>query len=187
METTAPRTVWTEEKISSLPKDGHRYELIDGELVMSAAGVEHGYVAILIAAALGSYVRSHKLGIVCDSSTGFWMKKGNFRSPDVSFIAKERLQGLKRPSKKFFQGSPDLAIEVLSPSDTIEGIHERIVEYFENDTQLVWIVNLEEEIVLVYCSPQPEKLLRAGNSLDGEAVVPGFVWPLAELFAELEF
>lgn len=187
METTSPRTVWTEEKISSLPKDGHRYELIDGELVMSAAGVEHGYVAILIAAALGSYVRSHKLGIVCDSSTGFWMKKGNFRSPDVSFIAKERLQGLKRPSKKFFQGSPDLAIEILSPSDTIEGIHERIVEYFENDTQLVWIVNLEEEIVLVYCSPQPEKLLRAGNSLDGEAVVPGFVWPLAELFAELEF
>jgi Uma2 family endonuclease len=134
-----------------------------------------------------SYVRSHQLGIVCNSSTGFWMKRGNFRSPDVSFITKERLQGLKRPSQKFFQGSPDLAIEILSPSDTVEGIHERIVEYFENDTRLVWVVNLEEETVLVYRSPKPDQLLRAGNSLDGEAVVPGFLWPLAEIFAELEF
>ncbi len=126
METTTPRKVWTEEEIIALPRDGHRYELIGGELVMSATGVEH-------------------------------------------------------------EGSPDLAIEILSPSDTVEGIHERIVEYFENGTRLVWVVNLEEETVLVYRSPKPDQLLRAGNILDGDTVVPGFLWPLAEIFEELEF
>lgn len=75
------------------------------------------------------------------------MKKGNLRSPDVAFVDKSRLHGLKRPFKGFFSGSPDLAIEIHSPNDTIEGIHNKMVEYFENDTRLVWAVNPLEQTV----------------------------------------
>lgn len=113
------------------------------------------------------------------------MKSGNLRSPDVSFIRKERLQGCKRPPKGFFKGSPDIAIEILSPTDTIESLHGKIVEYFENDTNLAWVVNSEEQTVLVYRSPQPRKLLTKNDLLDGEEVLKGFTFPIAELFAEI--
>src|SRR5207247_5360218 len=93
---------------------------------------------------------SHKLGIVCGSSAGYWMKSGNLRSPDVSFIAKERLQGLRHAPKKFFQGAPDLVVKILSPSDAVDELHEKIVEYFESGARLNWVLNPEEETVLVY-------------------------------------
>jgi len=106
---------------------------------------------------------------------------------DVSFVAMKRLQGLKRPPKKFFHGAPDLAVEILSPDDTVEKIHEKLVEYFENGTTLAWVVNPEEQAVLVYHSPQPDRLLWVGDQLDGESLVPAFSMPVADLFAELEF
>ncbi|HBE52101.1 MAG TPA: hypothetical protein DDW76_25850, partial [Cyanobacteria bacterium UBA11369] len=78
--------------------------------------MEHGRIGSLLGGFLAIYVLEHKLGIVCDSSTAFTLKNGNKRSPDVSFVAKERLKGLKRPPRGFFQGSPDLAVEILSPN-----------------------------------------------------------------------
>ena len=96
--------------------------------------MEHGYIACILVAALITIVKPNKLGAICDSSTAFTLKNGNKRAPDVSFVAKNRLQGLTRPPRGFFQGSPDLAIEILSPSNTVEEIHSKIVEYFENDT-----------------------------------------------------
>ncbi len=114
------------------------------------------------------------------------MKSGNLRSPDVSFIAKERLQGLRHAPKKFFQGAPDLVVEILSPSDAVDGLHEKIVEYFETGARLIWVLNPEEETV-VYHSPQPHRLLKAADSVDGEDVIPGFSMPLSEIFAELDF
>jgi Uma2 family endonuclease len=195
MDTIVEEKIWTDGELLALPKDGHKYEIVKGELVVSPAGIEHEVVGVRVIAALANFVREHKLGIVCGSSAGYWMrpgntqqpKKKNFLSPDVSFLAKERLQGLKHPPKKFFDGAPDLAVEILSPSDTVELLHEKIVEYFENGTRLLWVINPAEEIALVYHSPQPDRLLRNGEMLDGEQVVPGFTLPVAELFAELEF
>lgn len=83
------------------------------------------------------YVRSKKLGVTCDSSTAFTMKSGNKRSPDISFISKQRLQGLKRLPKGFFQGAPDLAVEVISPNNTFEEIHSKLIEYFDSGSRLV--------------------------------------------------
>ena len=172
----------------ALPKDGHRYELVNGELVdMGNSGMEHGEIGSLLGGLLAIYVRQHKLGTVCDSSTAFALKNGNRRSPDVSFVSKERLKGLKRPPRGFFQGSPDLAVEILSPSNTVEEIHTKIVEYFENDTRLVWVIHPDEKYVLVYHAPEPERLLRPHDVLDGEAIVPGFSMSVAELFAEWDF
>lgn len=187
METITQQRIWTDDELLALPDDGNKYEVMKGELIVSPAGIEHEEVGVRLILALGNFVRQHKLGIVCGSSAGYHMKAGSFLSPDVSFISKERLQGLKRAPKKFFKGGPDLAVEILSPSDTVEKLHEKIVEYFENGTRLMWVINLEEQFVLVYRTPQPDQLLHSRDMLDGEQIVPGFKLPLAELFAELEF
>ncbi|MCY7392584.1 MAG: Uma2 family endonuclease [Leptolyngbyaceae cyanobacterium CAN_BIN12] len=172
----------------ALPKDGHRYELVNGELVDSgSAGMEHGGIGSFLGGLLAIYVRQHKLGFVCDSSTAFTLKTGNKRSPDVSFVSKERLKGLKRPPRGFFQGSPDLAVEILSPSNTVEEIHTKIVEYFENGTRLIWVIHPDEKYVLVYHAPEPDRLLRPQDSLEGGAIIPGFSMSVAELFEEWDF
>ncbi len=156
MTIAAEQTIWTDEAFMALPEDGHRYELVNGELVdVGNSGMEHGYIASNLMIFLGGFVRSHKLGVMCDSSTAFAMKAGNKRSTDISFIAKERLQGIKRLPKGYFQGSPDLAVEILSPNNTVEEIHDKIVEYFENGSRLVWVIHPDEHYVLVYHSPSP--------------------------------
>lgn len=178
----------TEADFIALPDDGGQYELVDGELVgVGNSGLEHGEIGLLLGGKLLLYVREHRLGSAFDSSTGFRMKSGNVRSPDVAFISKSRLQGLKRPPKGFFDGAPDLAVEVLSPNNTIEEIHDKIFEYFENQARLVWVIHPEEKFVLIYHAPSPDLLLRGADSLDGEGVVPGFSLAVAELFAEWEF
>jgi Uma2 family endonuclease len=188
MTISIEKKIWTDEEFMALSRDGHRYELVSGELVdMGNSGMEHGYVACILVAFLTTFVQQHKLGAVCDSSTAFSLKNGNKRSPDVSFVAKERLKGLKRPPRGFFTGSPDLAIEILSPSNTVAEIHEKIVEYFQNDTRLLWVIHPEEKYVLVYHSSEPDRLLRPQDQLDGEDVVPGFAIAVAELFAEWDF
>ncbi len=187
MQALVENKVWTEAELMALPDDGRKYELVEGEIVVSNAGIEHEFIGAGLINSLFSFVRKHKLGIVCGSSAGYWMKSGNLRSPDVSFIAKERLQGLKYAPKKFFQRAPDLVVEILSPSDAVDGLHEKIVEYFESGARLIWVLNPEEQTILVYHSPQPDLLLRTGDSISGEDVIPGFSMPLSELFAELDF
>jgi Uma2 family endonuclease len=181
------KKVWTDQELMALPNDGTKYELVDGELIMSNSGMEHGYVAIILATALFNFVTSQRLGVIVDSSTAFTMKAGNKRAPDISFVTKERLVGLKKLPKGFWNGAPDLAVEVLSPGNTVEEIHAKIVEYFENGTKLVWVINTEEQFVLVYRSPQPDRLLKVTDFLEGEDIITGFSFPVAELFKELEF
>lgn len=178
----------TDEQFMALPEDDNLYEYVNGELIVVAnSGVEHGYLALTLGYFLTGFVRSHRLGVTCDSSTAFKMKTGNKRSPDLAFIAKERLQGLKRLPKGFFEGAPDLAVEIISPNNTFAEIHNKLVEYFENGTRLVWVILPDEECVLVYHQPKPWKLLQVEDSLDGEAVITGFQLPLIELFQELSF
>jgi Uma2 family endonuclease len=172
----------------ALPDDGNKYELVDGELVVSNSGLEHGYIGVILASALYSFVISRKLGVVLDSSTAFTMKTGNKRSPDVSFLSKNRLQGLKKLPKGFGQGAPDLAVEILSPSNTTAEIHSKIVEYLENGTKLIWVINPEEEYVLVYKSrPSPDRLLSSVDILSGEETLPDFSFAVADLFPQFDF
>lgn len=185
---SAEKKIWTDEEFMALSKDGHRYELVSGELVdRGNSGMEHGGIGSFLGGLLAIYVRQQTLGIVCDSSTGFTLKSGNKRSPDVSFVSKERLKGLNRPARGLFQGSPDLAIKILSPSNTVEEIHTKIVEYFENDTRLVWVIHPDEKYVLVYHAPEPDGFLRSRDTLAGEEVVPGFSMAVSELFEEWDF
>ncbi len=178
--------VWTEKKLMQLPDDGHVYELVGGALAMSQAGFEHGEIITRVIVPLGAHVMAKKLGVVVGASTGFWMQTGNARSPDVAFVAKERLRG-RRPTKKFFQGAPDLAVEVVSPNDKWHVVSKKVAELFANGTRLAWVINPSDQTVHIYHSAQPDRICKAGDVLDGEQLVPGFSLPVAELFAEYDF
>jgi Uma2 family endonuclease len=188
MTVTVEPKAWTDEAFMALPKDEGPYEFVNGEVIhIGNSGMEHGNIGMFLGGAIEIYVRSKKLGATCDSSTAFTMKSGNKRSPDVSFVSRERLQGLKRLPKGYFQGAPDLVVEVISPSNTFEEIHNKLVEYFESGCRLAWVVHPDEQWVLVYDRPQPDRLLKGSDPLEGESVIPGFTLPVAELFTELDF
>ena len=192
-ETTVIKTpetkVWTDAEFMALPDDGNRYELVKGELInMGNSGALHGYIAIILSAALFALVTSRKLGVLLDSSTAFTMKNGNKRSPDIAFFAKERLQGLEELPTGFLEGAPDLVVEIFSLGSTIAEIEDKIVEYFANGTRLLWVISPGQHYVLVYRSGyEPQRLLTSGDFLEGEEVVPGFTFPVADLFHKLSF
>jgi Uma2 family endonuclease len=179
------RKVWTEAELEALPEDGYIHEVVDGELVMSPKNNPyHGNMCAELSMALCAYAKARKLGAVWDSSTGFWMYNRNCRAPDVSFVTRERLQalGIKRQTRNFFPGAPDLAVEVLSPSNARVEIDERLKDFFASGTQVAWIINPDTECVEVCHAPDKRKLLGSGADLDGEHLLPGFRYPIADLF-----
>lgn len=188
MTVSAERKIWTDEEFMALGDRDNRLELVNGEVrAIGNSGMEHGNIGTFLGGAIELHARARKLGVTCDSSTAFALKSGNKRSPDISFVARERLQGLRQLPKGFFQGAPDLAIEVISPSNTFAEIHDKLVEYFDNGCRLAWVVNPSEKSVLVYHQPEPDRLLKISDNLDGEEILPGFTLPVAELFVELDF
>jgi Uma2 family endonuclease len=180
--------IWTEEELQSLPEDGYTHEVVGGALVMSPKNnFQHGDICVRLATALSVFVRARKLGVVLDSSTGFWMQNRNCRAPDVSFIAKARLHGWTRPPVAFFEGAPDLAVEVLAPSNSAAEISERLEDFFASGAQLAWLIHPEEQYVEICHSPAQRKRLDSGAFLDGERVLPGLQYPIADLFREWEW
>ncbi len=179
------RKVWTEAQLEALPEDGYIHEVVDGELVMSPKNTPyHGDMCADLSMALRAFAKARQLEVVWDSSTGFWMHNRNCRAPDVSFVTKQRLQalGFKRHARNFFPGAPDLAVEVLSPNNARAEIDERLRDFFASGTQIAWIINPDNECVEVCHAPDKRKLLGAGADLDGEHLLPGFRYPIADLF-----
>jgi Uma2 family endonuclease len=182
--------VWTEEGLQALPDDGFVHEVVNGELVMSPKNnFFHGEICSELLTALRNYAKAKQLGAVLDSSTGFWMFNRNCRAPDISFVRRERLQdlGIKRSTRKFFPGAPDLAVEVLSPNNTRAELDERLRDFFGSGTQLAWIIDPEAETVEVCHSLDRRRLLGPAAELDGEQLLPGFRYPVADLFKGWEW
>ena len=153
MHATLPakkRRARTDEEHEALPKDGHKYELLDGELIGSPVHMNHGRLCVHIVhigAMLLQHAEGRQLGDVFDSSTGFRLADDLLLSPDVSFVSKSRMKSLAPRLDKFFPGAPDLVVEVLSPSDRMTQINRKIEHYLEHDTQLVWLINWQKEQV----------------------------------------
>ncbi len=183
MEPSIVKREWTEAELMALPDVDGKYELVEGELVVSPTGFRHeSMVGRLIFRLLG-IARERELGEVCGSSLGCWMKNGNLRSPDVSFVSKARVEALGNAVDNFLQGAPDLAVEILSPSDSISKLKDKAVEYFESGAQLVWIVDPRHKTVTVIYPGKPERVLGMDDRLDGEDLIPGFSMPVSELCA----
>jgi Uma2 family endonuclease len=184
------KRVWTEAELEALPDEGYRHEVVNGRLVMSPKNnFFHERICMRLSTAMNMFVNERRLGVVLGSSAGFWMHNRNCRAPDISFVPKERLDalGFKPSSRTFFPGAPDLAIEVLSPSNTPTEIQERLEDFFGSGTQLAWIVHPEEEFVEICHSPTHRRIIGAGAALDGEQLLPGFRFPIADLFKDWDW
>jgi Uma2 family endonuclease len=185
-----PKKIWTQAEVQSLPEQGFNHEVVDGELVMSPKNdFFHGFISARLSAALLAFVQAKRLGAVLDSSTGFWMKNRNCRAPDISFISRARLEALGfRPSTRlFFPGAPDLAVEVLSPNNTRGEIDERLSDFFTSGSRLAWIIDPEAQRVEVCRSLTERRLIGSGGVLEGEDILPGFRYPIANLFKEWDW
>jgi Uma2 family endonuclease len=182
--------VWTETELQALPDDGYLHEVVGGELVMSPKNnLQHEQICQRLNFALESFNRSHRLGAVFGSSMGFWMENRNCRAPDVAFVSKARLRefGLKSNAKAFFPGAPDLAVEILSPGNTRSEMDERLADFFASGSQAVWIVHPDEQFVEVCHSPTDRTLVGPAGVLDGEKILPGFQFQVADLFKSADW
>ncbi len=185
MTISAHKKHWTEAELLAMPKDGYEREVVNGELIVSPAGFHHGIIVTRILARLSIHVDSHKLGAVFDSQTGCRMSKGDVLSPDASFATKSRMRAQRKSGKAFFQGAPDLVVEVLSPSNKPRITKEKIAQYFENGARLAWIVQPRTRTVEVFRNAAaPEIVLTTRDKLDGEDVLPGFSLAIDDLFAD---
>jgi len=177
----------TADQLLRMPDDGYRYELVEGELrKMAPAGWRHGAVGGNLHSLLGHHVMEHKLGQVFFAETGFLIARGpdTVRAPDIAFIRQERLEE-QRSEEAFWPGGPDLAVEVVSPSDTTGAVDEKVESWLDAGTKIVWVVNPKWRSVTVYRSATNIKTLTENDDLDGEDVVPGFRCRVGEIFVNL--
>jgi Uma2 family endonuclease len=115
------------------------------------------------------------LGFVFDSSTGFYLPNGANRSPDVSWVARDRWQQLTPAQReKFPPIAPDFVLELMSPPDSLEATQAKMEEYMENNVLLGWLLNRKGKQVEIYRLGQEKEVLQAPLSLSGEDVLPGF-------------
>jgi Uma2 family endonuclease len=182
---TVTRTL-TAEELLRLPDDGWRYELVRGELrKMAPAGSEHGDLAMRVGWRMAQHVETHRLGKVFAAETGFHldMDPDTVRAPDVAFVSRQRADAVGRVTG-YWPGAPDLAVEVISPSDTYAEVDEKVLDWLNGGARMVVVVNPRTERVMVYRSPTDVTILSSGDALDGQDVVPGWSLPLADLFAK---
>jgi Uma2 family endonuclease len=182
VKTTVPVTA--EQLMELSQDDAHRYELMQGDLiVMSPAGHRHGEIALLLGSAILVHARQHSLGKTYAAETGFRLTHhpDTVLAPDVSFVRTENLTP-DRMAGPFMIGAPDLVVEVLSPSDTAGRTDVKVQTWLRHGAQLVWVVEPESATVTVHRATGTVTHLRAGDSLDGEQLLPGFSYPLAQLF-----
>ena len=138
---------------------------------------QHGTIASRLLIALGNHAQQGRLGVVLDSSTGFWMRNRNCRAPDVSFIAKGRLSGWKPSAQEFFAGAPDLAVEILSPNNTRSEIDGRLKDFFESGTVVAWIIDPDAQRAELCHSLTQRKLVGSGGFLKAKTFCPGSAIP----------
>jgi Uma2 family endonuclease len=170
----------TVEDMYSMPRDGRKYELIEGELVVSPAGMKHEGIGAELLFRIRMFLDTHRLGRVFGSSVGFQLAQCTLLSPDVSFVGFEKLPDEELPDT-FGQLAPDLAVEILLPSDSMARVEQKVELYLMNGAQLVWVINPAGARATVYRADGTAAIVRADGALDGETVLPGFRCALAEI------
>ena len=182
MTTTGQKV--TAEELLRMPDDGFRYELVRGELrKMAPAGSEHGYLAVRVTGPLWLHVETHKLGRVYAAETGFQLASDpdTVRAPDAAFVSQQRIEEVG-PVRGYWPGAPDLAIEVISPSDTYTEVEDKVFTWIDAGTRMVVVLNPRRRTVTVYRSRTDLTVLTEEDTLDGQDVVPGWTLPIADLF-----
>lgn len=173
----------TLDQFLALPEDGYRDEVSRGRLIREPQPSDvHGAVCVNVITVLGEYLRTHSVGRLRTHS-GFLLSRAplTIRGPDVAFISNERLVQ-EAADHPFFHGAPDLAIEVVSPSNTASELPEKVAEYFEAGTHIVWVCYPKTQSVAVHHPSGEIRLLRAHETLTAPELLPGFEVSVAKLF-----
>lgn len=181
---SATTQLLTAEDLWNLPSHGRRSELVRGELrEMAPAGFDHGSVTGRLTIRLGHHVLENNLGEVLAAETGFIVARDpdTVRAPDIAFVRQDRIPKGGRPVK-YWSGAPDLAVETMSPSDTVLDVDEKVQEWLAAGTRVVWVLNPRQRTVKVFRSGNTVQMLQNTDTLDGEEVVPGFQISVAEIF-----
>src|SRR5436190_2459913 len=171
--TTALQLV-TADDLLRMPDDGWRYELVQGELRrMPLPGFRHGRIVSRIAAGLSNHVESNDLGIVVAAGTGFLLRQNpdEVRGADVAFISKARYEAASFSEEKHFPGAPDLAVEVVSPSDTYSEVEEKVLAWLRAGARLVVVADPKKEVFFVHRPGATPEILTADETLDASSTV----------------
>jgi len=178
---TAPDLVTADDLMRLQPPDKHT-ELVRGVMVVrEPPGFRHGGVAVNLAVVISQFVRARNLGRVL-SETGYvlFSNPDTVRGPDVSFVRRERVPDpIPRGYARF---APDLAIEVLSPDDRPGEVLEKVADYLNAGTRLVWVIDPDRRNARVYRASGIQSEIGETEMLDGEDVLPGFTCPLSQVF-----
>jgi Uma2 family endonuclease len=164
--------------------DDERAELIRGEVrVTPPPGAPHALVVVNLVVLLSAHVKRQRAGQVFADGAGYQLADlpRTVRAPDASFVRADRLpkEGV---GPGFLKLAPDLAVEVLSPSETTSAIEEKLDDYRACGTPLIWVVDPVRRTVMIVASDALVRLLREGDTLDGGRVLPGFTCGVAEIF-----
>lgn len=181
---TTSTALMTAEELMQLPDDDLRHELINGELItMPLPKLPHGRIATRLGAQLLQSVVENELGEVYISDVGFQLTRNpdTVVGPDISFISKERLKQAG-DAKGYWQGPPDVAVEVLSPGYRSGKVSERISRLFSFGTKQVWIVDLKHSSVAVYRSESDVTTFSGSDYLEAQDLFPGFRISLEKIF-----
>jgi len=159
-------------------------ELVDGVLVEKTVSSYESYLAMLMGQYLGVFAREHNLGVVLGADGMLRLSPGLVRIPDVSFVGWDRFPGRRVSRDPIWGLAPDLAVEVISRSNTTQEMERKLDEYFAVGVRLVWYVYPESRTIDVYAARDRRTVLGEKDVLDGGDVLPSFELSLKEFFAE---
>jgi Uma2 family endonuclease len=176
----------TAQQLADMPQDGKRYELIQGELhMMSPSGSEHGRIGVRLTWRIAQHVARQGLGVVFAAETGFLLQTNpdTVRAPDLAFVTKAR-QTAAGSVEGYWPGAPDLAVEVVSPSDSFSEVEEKALAWLAADTCVVWIVDPRQKHVTVYRGRDDIAVLDCDATLAAPNLLPGWQVRVADVFGE---
>lgn len=165
------------------PHVPERAELVRGVLVVrEPPGFSHGAIVARLTSVLDEHVRTHGLGLVVAGDAGFKLASDpdTVRGADVAFVRRDRLPD---PAPEAFAAfAPDLAVEILSPSDRPGDTLAKVADWLSGGTRLVWVIDPIRRVARIYHEDGTELVIGEGDALDGGGVIPGFSCPLESLF-----
>jgi Uma2 family endonuclease len=144
-------------------------------IIMPPIGSETGNTNVEIAADFVIWNRQTQLGKVFDSSTGFQLPNGAYRSPDVSWVKLERWEALSTEERQGFAPlCPDFVLELRSPADKLKPLQDKMREYLDNGAKLGWLIDRAAGKVEIYQGDREVEILSQPATLSGENILPGF-------------
>ena len=161
-------------------EDDLDYEIVNGQKEVKMAGARHGEVGVELITELNLYLRKNKVGKIYTPDTTFQIGDVE-RLPDIGFVSAARIPADGVPMSKW-EIAPDLAIEIISPTDIYSKVMNKLREYFAAGVKQVWLVTIEDEQVTIYDSPTQISVVTANENLTSETLLPGFKCRVSDLF-----